>query len=477
MTYQTFTITATSTAFPSTTVATASLSTDTGTSATDFITNTAAQTISGTLSANLVAGESVQVSFDGGTTWTNATTYTTGSSTWSTTTTLSGTNTFEARVTNSSGSSTAYTHSYELNTAAPSSVALSTSSVLTTATGVNTTVASLSSTDTDAVTYALVAGNGTNDAANADFTIAGTSLKSNAALAAGTYNIKVSATDAAGNVTYQNMTVIVSDVAQPRIVPVSVVLPTTVIVSKPVSVQNSVSETGSIAVPTAQLDAHAPDGITSVALVLTGNDRSISTFSDARTSASGFSIPVLAATPGSDPEIHVVQQIPLQSIFSVGDTRIVNFTVPSNTFSHNDPSAIVTLSAVMPNGQPLPNWLSFNAETGQFRGVVPSSSSGLLEVSVRAADNHGKQARVMVRIDLNKLSGQTDKSNKLNPTKLQRPADKTHNITVNVLKSGKTSLLSQMHGQDAFTWKVSRDHLIQQAREMALSKAQATLNA
>ncbi|MDI1360041.1 MAG: DUF4347 domain-containing protein, partial [Methylobacter sp.] len=104
---------------PTTTVSTAALSADTGTSTTDFITKTAVQTISGTLSAATVTGETVQVSYDNGSTWSNATN-TVGQSTWSTTTTLSGSNTFQARVTNSGGSSTAYSHSYTLDTIAPS---------------------------------------------------------------------------------------------------------------------------------------------------------------------------------------------------------------------------------------------------------------------------------------------------------------------------------------------------------------------
>lgn len=101
----------------------ASLSTDSGSGAagtsSDFITNTAAQTISGTLSANLGAGERVEVSYDNGGSWSNATTYTVGLATWSTTTTLAGSNTFIARVTNGSTPSTAYSHTYTLDTTAP----------------------------------------------------------------------------------------------------------------------------------------------------------------------------------------------------------------------------------------------------------------------------------------------------------------------------------------------------------------------
>lgn len=104
---------------PATTVTSAILSSDTGASASDFITHTAAQTIMGTLSANLGSGESVQVSYDNGSTWADATTYAVGSSTWSTTTTLSGSDTFMARVANSGGASAAYMHTYTVDTTAP----------------------------------------------------------------------------------------------------------------------------------------------------------------------------------------------------------------------------------------------------------------------------------------------------------------------------------------------------------------------
>ncbi|MDH1252721.1 Ig-like domain-containing protein [Comamonas thiooxydans] len=57
------------TAVPTTTVDGVQFSSDSGASASDLITNVSAQTISGTLSTNLLAGELVQVSLDNGATW------------------------------------------------------------------------------------------------------------------------------------------------------------------------------------------------------------------------------------------------------------------------------------------------------------------------------------------------------------------------------------------------------------------------
>ena len=57
---------------PSAIATVTALSADTGTAG-DFITNVAAQTVSGTFTGTLGAGEKIQVSADGGTTWVDAT--------------------------------------------------------------------------------------------------------------------------------------------------------------------------------------------------------------------------------------------------------------------------------------------------------------------------------------------------------------------------------------------------------------------
>lgn len=105
---------------PTTTVSTVTFSADTGASNTDLVTQTAAQTISGTLSANLAAGEQVRVSLDNGATWSTATA-TTGSNTWSLAgVTLSGSNTLKAWVQDAVGNAgTATSRAYVLDTTPP----------------------------------------------------------------------------------------------------------------------------------------------------------------------------------------------------------------------------------------------------------------------------------------------------------------------------------------------------------------------
>lgn len=105
---------------PSTTASSFAFSADNGASAIDLVTNQAAQTISGTLSAALVVGESVEVSLDNGSTWAVAAA-TVGSSTWSLAgQTLAGSDTLQARVKDAAGNTGASTSkAYVLDVTAP----------------------------------------------------------------------------------------------------------------------------------------------------------------------------------------------------------------------------------------------------------------------------------------------------------------------------------------------------------------------
>ncbi|MBC3873662.1 Ig-like domain-containing protein [Undibacterium flavidum] len=106
---------------PTTSITATSFSADTGTSSSDYITNTANQTIMGTLSANLVTGESVEVSTNNGTSWSTANA-TIGQNTWqlSGATLSNGTTNFKVRVVDTYRNvGPVYSQSYTLDTVAP----------------------------------------------------------------------------------------------------------------------------------------------------------------------------------------------------------------------------------------------------------------------------------------------------------------------------------------------------------------------
>jgi len=206
--FQNFIITDVKLASPVATVSSASLSADTGTSASDFVTNIASQTISGSLSTALGTGERVQVSYDNGSTWNNASSYAVGSTNWSTTTTLAGSNTFMARVINTNAtSSTAYSHTYRLDTTAPtttlSNLALSAD------TGTSTTdfiTKTASQTISATLSNTLAAGDvlyGSldNGVTFTDITskVSGTTLTWNGATLSSSNTLMLRVTDSAGN--------------------------------------------------------------------------------------------------------------------------------------------------------------------------------------------------------------------------------------------------------------------------------------
>ena len=81
----------------------------------------------------------------------------------------------------------------------------------------------------------------------------------------------------------------------------------------------------------------------------------------------------------------VIQEIASQSV-PLGNQW--SFTIPTTTFADSDNEAM-TISASLSNGSGLPSWLTFDAATQTFTGVVPADFTGNLEVIVTATDPEG----------------------------------------------------------------------------------------
>ena len=89
---------------PTQTVSSVDISADTGASASDFITNTASQTITATLTAGLVSGEKLYGSTNGGSTWADITSKVSGATvTWTSATLTAGTSSIQMKVTDAAG--------------------------------------------------------------------------------------------------------------------------------------------------------------------------------------------------------------------------------------------------------------------------------------------------------------------------------------------------------------------------------------
>jgi len=97
---------------PTLTVSGVDISNDTGASASDFDTNTAAQTITGTLSNPLAAGDTLSGSVDNGANWTDITASVTGTAiSWAGATLAAGSDTIAFQVTDAAGNAGATTGS------------------------------------------------------------------------------------------------------------------------------------------------------------------------------------------------------------------------------------------------------------------------------------------------------------------------------------------------------------------------------
>ncbi|HEU5092898.1 MAG TPA: calcium-binding protein, partial [Nitrospira sp.] len=73
---------------------------------------------------------------------------------------------------------------------------------------------------------------------------------------------------------------------------------------------------------------------------------------------------------------------------SAAEDTAFSFTVPSGAFADDDAAHgdLLTYNAVLADGSPLPNWLSFNPTTRTFNGTPGPGDAGVLRLAVTATD-------------------------------------------------------------------------------------------
>jgi Putative Ig domain/Domain of unknown function (DUF4114) len=93
-------------------------------------------------------------------------------------------------------------------------------------------------------------------------------------------------------------------------------------------------------------------------------------------------------------------------------------TIPALTFQDCDPGDVLTYSATLSNGSPLPSWLKFDSATGTFAGTPTGTNLGNLQVRVTATDQ--AQAKADSIFDLNVLA---------QPLTIQKATDDVWNVS------------------------------------------------
>lgn len=80
-----------------------------------------------------------------------------------------------------------------------------------------------------------------------------------------------------------------------------------------------------------------------------------------------------------------VVSAPLSDIYLVGETDFT-VTIHPGTFSDPDDGDVLTLSAQLDNGSPLPAWLNFDPSTAAFSGQPSDGDATVIDVRVTASD-------------------------------------------------------------------------------------------
>ncbi len=75
-------------------------------------------------------------------------------------------------------------------------------------------------------------------------------------------------------------------------------------------------------------------------------------------------------------------------------------TLPRGTFTHDDASALITVTARLKDGRPLPNWLRFDPRTGTLSGQPPAGYRGTLQIELTGRDSRGNQVSSSLQIDV-----------------------------------------------------------------------------
>ena len=381
---------------------------DTGSSVNDFVTadGAAGRSVSGTLDAPLGRNEALQVSFDGGASWTTASVE--GGSWRAVDNGAHGADwTIVTRVTNTvaglSGPETSRDVTLDREApAAPTADDVSTGSTTPVLTG--SAVVGAGETLQVAVngrTYTVPVQDG-----RWSLDLAGASPS--AALVEGrSYEVVATVFDVAGN-SRSSDTVGTVRISAP-VPPQAPVAPPVVAAPAPEPVPLAPTPVAEPAPPPAVRDSVVPGSVVGgdTVLLSTGigtraelefaNVLRGAELSDVYTRSEGFRTVVAKA---EEPALVLFQGVPDQFVDAGAQ---LSMTVPADAFAHTQPKATVRLAAVLQDGRPLPTWVQFNGQTGQFTGDVPKGLTGELKIKLIARDLNGREAVALFRLNVGQV--------------------------------------------------------------------------
>jgi hypothetical protein len=75
-----------------------------------------------------------------------------------------------------------------------------------------------------------------------------------------------------------------------------------------------------------------------------------------------------------------------------------SYAVARDTFTDPDPGDVLSISAQLSDGSPLPEWLHFDSRQMSFVGKPPAGTAGQMEVELEATDMEGLTASEVFRL-------------------------------------------------------------------------------
>jgi Ca2+-binding RTX toxin-like protein len=89
---------------------------------------------------------------------------------------------------------------------------------------------------------------------------------------------------------------------------------------------------------------------------------------------------------------------------TISEDAAFTWTLPINTFSDADAGDVLTYSAKLADGSPLPSWLSFNATTRILSGTPANSQVGSIDIKIIAADKLGDTAEDIFKLTVQNIN-------------------------------------------------------------------------
>ncbi|WP_162059611.1 putative Ig domain-containing protein [Undibacterium sp. KW1] len=83
---------------------------------------------------------------------------------------------------------------------------------------------------------------------------------------------------------------------------------------------------------------------------------------------------------------------------SLTEKAVFSFTLPAGTFTDADAGDVLTYSATLANGSPLPSWLTFDAATKTLSGTPDHAAVGDLSLSISVKDKGGLTAKTTLNL-------------------------------------------------------------------------------